>query len=171
MTMVRIPLLLIAAILSASCLSEPSLDKAKFSGLDRTARNLRAAPGGDWCSLPDSVVQQLSADVAALRGKSLSQPDRALLSAYGNLAVMAADLRLLCRSRSQLAAFGIIPRGRIYVNQEIDPVVERYGLATERHRYPATGAYLKSISADAIKMINDRMQDELKKIDVLLKYN
>jgi hypothetical protein len=159
-------------LFAAGCAAEPGLDKGKFAELSRAGQDLRAALGsGQICEIPDAVLQRLASGTAALKDKTASKAEADLLAAYANLVAISRDGLLLCRSRSHLSGFEFVPKGRIYVTQELDPLVEKYGLPTESHVYKPTGAHWKSISADSITVIRERAEVQIKKIEVLLKYS
>jgi hypothetical protein len=159
-------------LFALGCTAEPDLDKGKFAELDRASQDLKAAlRSGDPCSIPDTVLQRLAAGTTALKNKTSSKAERDLVSAYANLVAISRDGLLLCRSRTHLSGFEFVPKGRIYVTQELDPLVEKYDLPTERHVYKPTGAHWKSISADSIKVIWDRAEVQIKNIEVMLKYS
>lgn len=156
----------------AACVEEPNLDKGKFADLDRGAQDLKAAlNSGRYCEVPDSVPERLAAGAAALKDRMTSKAEADLLAAYTDLAAITRDGQLICRSRTHLASFEFVPKGRIYVTQDLDPIVERYGLATESHVYKPTGAHWKSISADSIPVIWQKAAARIKSIEVILKYN
>src|SRR5512139_928273 len=165
--------LLSALLLFAlGCTAEPGLDKGKFAELDRASRDLKSALGsGDPCGIPETVLQRLASGTAALKDKTASKEERDLVSAYANLVTISRDGLLLCRSRSHLSGFEFVPKGRIYVTQELDPLVEKYNLPTESHVYKPTGAHWKSISGDSIKVIWERAGVQIKNIEVMLKYS
>lgn len=158
-------------LFAAGCTAEPGLDKGKFAELSRATQDLQAVLGsGKVCEVPDTVLQRLASGTAAVKGTTASKAERDLLAAYANLVAIIHDGQLLCRSRSHLSGFEFVPKGRIYVTQELDPLVEKYGLPTESHVYKPTGAHWKSISADSITVIRERAEDQIKKIEVMLKY-
>lgn len=156
----------------SACVSEPGLDKGKFAELDRAGQDLKAAlRTGNPCDIPDTVLQRLASGATALKDRTASKAERDLVSAYANLVTISRDGLLLCRSRSHLSGFEFVPKGRIYVTQELDPLVERYDLPTESHVYKSTGAHWKSISGDSIKVIWERAEAQIKNIEVMLKYS
>jgi len=156
----------------SACASEPGLDKGKFAELDRAGQDLKAAlRTGNPCDIPDTVLQRLASGATALKDRTASKAERDLVSAYANLVTISRDGLLLCRSRSHLSGFEFVPKGRIYVTQELDPLVERYDLPTETHVYKSTGAHWKSISGDSIKVIWERAEAQIKNIEVMLKYS
>jgi hypothetical protein len=166
-----ITLLTAIMVFAAGCVAEPGLDKGKFAELSRATQDLQAVLGaGKVCEVPDTVLQRLASGTAALKGTMASKAERDLLAAHANLVTIIQDGLLLCRSRTHLSGFEFVPKGRIYVTQELDPLVEKYGLPTESHVYKPTGAHWKSISADSITVIRERAEDQIKKIEVMLKY-
>lgn len=172
MTRPVITLVAVLLLLAAGCTTDPGLDKTKFAELDRAKEDLKAALGsGERCEVPDSVLERLGAGTAALAGRTASKAERDLLAAYADLVAISRDAQLLCRSRTHLTGFRFVPKGRIYVTQELDPVVERYGLPVERHVYEPTGASWRSISADSIGMLWERAATRMKSIEVMQKYS
>jgi hypothetical protein len=165
---------LVSAILlfASGCAAEPGLDKGKFAELDRASQDLKAAiRSGKACEVPDTVLQRLASGTVALKDKTASKAERDLLAAYANLVTISHDGLLLCRSRTHLSGFEFVPKGRIYVTQELDPLVEKYDLPTESHVYKPTGAHWKSISSDSIRVIWEKAEVWIKNIEVMLTYS
>jgi hypothetical protein len=169
----RVITLVSALLLFASgCLTEPGLDKGKFSELNRAAQDLKSAlRSGTRCGFPDSLLQRLSSGTAALQGKTASKAELDLLSAYSHLLAVYQDGLLLCRSRVHLAGFPFVPKGRIYVTQELDPLVEKYDLVTDQHQYGPTGKYWRSIPEDSIAVIWESAEAEIRNIENMTNYN
>lgn len=167
-----IPLVSAILLCASGCVTEPGLDKGKFSELNRAAQDLKTAiRSGARCDLPDTLRQRLDSGTAALKDKTASKAERDLLSAYTRLLAVYQDGLLLCRSRTQLSDFQFVPKGRIYVTQELDPLVEKYDLATERHLYGPTGKYWRSIPVDSIAVIWESAEAEIHTIETMVKYN
>jgi len=170
----RYVIALLSALLLAAlgCASEPGLDKEKFAGLDRTAQELKAMiASGRGCEVPDALLERLAAGTAVLKGRTASQAELDLLAAYTNLAAVTRDGLFLCRSRDHLTSFKFVPKGRIYMTQELDPIVERYDLPTERHVYKPTGVHWRSISTDAIGTVWKKAGVLIRHIEVMQKYS
>jgi hypothetical protein len=164
----------LAAIMlfAVGCVEEPGLDKAKFAELDRAAQELKTAiRSGLTCEFPDALLHRLASGTGALQDKMSSKAERDLLSAYSHLLAVYQDGLLLCRFRTNLSEFKFVPKGRIYVTQELDPIVEKYDLATEKHQYGPTGQYWRSISGDSITVIWQRAEVVIKNIENMEKYN
>jgi hypothetical protein len=156
----------------SGCVSEPRMDKRKFSELNRTAQDLKASlASGNPCDAPDTLRQRLVSGIEALKNKTASQEERAIIEAYSRLLTTYQDGLLLCRYRTHLSQFQFVPKGRIYVVQELDPLVEKYGLPTESHLYRPTGARWRSIDADSIKVIWESAEFQIKNIKNMVNYN
>ncbi len=159
-------------LFSPGCSWEPGIDKTKFSELNRTAQDLKAVlASAQPCDMPDTLLQRLVSGTAALKDKTASKAERDLIADYEDLASICRDGLLLCRSSSHLTAFEFVPKGRIYVTQELDPVVEKYGLATQKHLYKPTGQYWRSVAGDSVKVIWESAEARIKSIEVMVKYN
>jgi hypothetical protein len=159
-------------LLTAACMNEQTLDKGKFADLNRARQDLETAiRAGKACDAAESVLQRLSLGTTALQGRIASKAERDLLSAYSHLTAVSRDGLLLCRSRSLLSGFPFVPQGRIYVSQELDPVVERYDLPTEKHLYAPTGKYWKSVSADSLSVVWESAEAEIRHIETMMKYS
>jgi len=159
-------------VFAAGCPSEPGLDKGKLAELDRAAQDLKAALGsGDPCAIPDGIIQKLDGGIADLKDRTASKAEADLLTAFVNLLAISRDGQLICRSRTHLTRFAFVPKGRIYVTQDLDPIVEKYGLPTEQHIYKPTGAHWKSIPVDSIRLIWEKAAAKIKNIEVMLKYS
>ena len=169
----RINVLLSALILLCSaCVPESGIDKAKFSELNRIARELHtAAASGKPCDVPDALIQQLASGTAELKDKTTSKGERDLLKAYSSLLTTYNDGVLLCTYRTHLSQFKFVPKGRIYVFQELDPVVLKYDLSTEKHIYQPTGLHWRSISEDSIQVIWESAKVQTRNIENRVNYN
>jgi len=170
----RIVILLFSVIILfiSGCVSEPGIDKGKFLELNRTVEDLKTAiTSGNPCNVPDTLQRRLASGIAALKDKAASKGERDLVAAYSHLLTAYKDGLLLCQSRTMLSNFQFVPQGRIYVSQELDPLVEKYGLSTERHIYRPTGQYWRSIDGDSIKVIWESVQIQIKNIENMMNYN
>jgi hypothetical protein len=164
--------LLVIMLFGSGCVSEPGIDKGKFSELNRTALELKASVKSDTpCNVPDTLLQRLASETAALKDKAASKAESDLLEAYAHLLTTYKDGLLLCRYRNQLYHFQFVPKGRIYVSQELDPLVDKYGLSTESHLYKPTGVHWRSIAGDSIMVIWERAEIQTKNIENMVNYN
>ncbi len=166
--------LVFSAILlfTSACVSEPSIDKDKFAELDRAVQDLKAAiTSSDPCDVSDTLQQRIASGITAIKDKTNSKGERDLILAYSHLLTTYKDGLLLCQYRTQLSHFGFFPKGRIYVSQELDPLVEKYDLSTEKHVYKRTGQYMRSIDGNSIGVIWESALSQIKNIENMMNYN
>lgn len=174
MKQVGIVIVLLSAImlLGPGCESEPGMDKAKFAELNRAALDLQAAiTSATPCDIPDTLLQRLVSGTTALKDRTTSQEERDLLGAYTNLVTTYKDGLLLCKYRNALTQFEFVPKGRIYVFQELDPLVQKYELSTQSHVYQPTGLHWRSIDGDSIQVIWKNVEFQIKIIQNMINYN
>lgn len=165
-------LLSVIMLFGSGCIPEKGIDKKKFSELQRIAREIQTSiTSGNPCDVPDTLRQSLVSGTEALRDKTTSTGERDLIKAYSNLLTIYNDGLLLCKYRTALSQFQFVPKGRIYVTQELDPLVQKYDLSTASHVYRPTGAYWKSIPGDSIKVIWESAEFQLKTIENMVNYN
>jgi len=156
----------------SGCAPESGINKKKFSELNRTVQDLKTALSSEEpCNMPDKLLQSLNSGITSLKDKAASQDEHRLIAAYSDLLIVCNDGMLLCRSRSKFVSFQFVPKGRVYVTQDLDPLVEKYGFTTERHLYQPTGEYWRSIAADSINVIWENARFQIKIIENMVNYN
>jgi len=159
-------------LFSSGCVSEPGIDKNKFSELIRTARDLRASIASDKpCDVSEELLQKLVSRTAALKDVKASKAEGDVIAAYMRLLTTYKDGLLLCRHRTHLDQFQFVPKGRIYVTQELDPIIEKYDLPTEHHVYKPTGVHWRSVSWDSINVIWKSAETQTRNIENMVNYN
>lgn len=147
-------------IFFAGCSQE--LDKGKFENLRGTARAcaVSVASGADYEQL-NKAVTQLSGEISVLKGKISSDRERQLLKKYTELLAIYQDGLLLWKYKLEGSHYNFIPRGVIYVGQDVEPVVEKYRLPTESHVYGPTQQIWKSIPEDSLQIIWDNANSQM----------
>ena len=147
-------LLLMIVFITAACSSEPEMDKTKFKKLDEIAQELKTSHAARASFQHfGELLQNLSAEIAAVKNKALSKKEMELLHAYSVLDGIYQDGYVLWKYKLEFAPFGIVPEGRIYVSQDVEPIAFKYNLPKESHLYKPTQQYWKSISEDSIQII------------------
>ncbi len=170
----RAVVLLFSALLlfASACAWEPDIDKNKFAELDRTARDMGTViASSDPCDARDDLGQRLAAGIASVRDKAATKAERDLVAAYARLLITYRDGLLLCRSRTHMSNFDFFPKGRIYVTQDLDPLVRKYDLPVEKHVFKGTGQYMRSIDGNSVLVVWDRARNQIRNIETTLKYN
>jgi len=164
-------LLLMIFFLGASCSSEQGIEKGKFTKLSGTAHAVKTslAGGAPFPQLAEQV-KNLSAGITALKEKVTSKEEKELLDAYSDLLAMYQDGLLLWKYKLEFAPFDFVPKGRIYVGQDVEPIVFKYHFPTESHLYQPTQQRWKSLSEDSIQIIWNNADAQLKIIENMTNY-
>lgn len=158
-------------LFGSGCQPEPGIDKEKFSEINRTVRELKTSiTSSNPCDGPDTLLQRLVSGTAALKEEATTRAESDLVDAYARLLTTCQEGLLFCQYRNQLSQFQFVPKGRIYVFQELDPLVQKYGFATKSHLYKPTGVYWKSIEGDSIKVIWESAEFQIKIIENMMNY-
>jgi hypothetical protein len=159
-------------LFAPGCFSEPGIGKGKFSELNRIAQDLKTAiASGKPCDVPAALLQRLASGTAALKDKTASKGESDLIGAYSHLLTTYQDGLLLCQYQTPSSQFQFVPKGRIYVFQELDPLVQKYDLPTESHLYKPTGVHWRSIAGDSVKVIWESAEVQIKNIEIMVNYN
>src|SRR5574340_146749 len=147
-------LLFMVLFIALACSSEPGINTAKFKKIDQAAHERRTSLAEKTSYRHfGELLQSLSEEIAALNKTGLSKKEVELLHAYSVLAEVYQDGYVLWKYKIEFAPFGIVPKGRIYVSQDVEPIAFKYNLAKESHLYEPTHQYWKSISEDSIQII------------------
>ena len=166
------------AVLSAiiffigACSFEPAFNKGKFEKLDVAARAVKTAiKAGESYQQVSVRVQQLSNDIAVLKNKVSTQKEKGLLDSYADLLSCYRDGLVLWKYKLDFAFFDSELKGRIYVGQDVEPIVIRYRFPTESHLYEPTGQYWKSIPGNSVDIIWSNADTQLKNIENITNYD
>jgi len=167
-----IPLLSAILIFVSGCQPEPGIDKGKFSELNRALADLKSSiAAGKPCDGSDALLKRLASGTEALKDKTTSKAESDLIKAYAHLLTTYDDGLLFCQFLTRVPQYQFVPKGRIYVFQELDPLVQKYGLSTENHLYKPTGVSWRSIDRDSIKVIWESAESQIKNIENMVNYN
>jgi hypothetical protein len=151
---INILILLLIVFIAFACSSEPEMDMTKFRKLAQAAQELQTslAAGTSYQHFGE-LLHNLSSETAALKDKVKSKKEIELLNEYSVLAGIYQDGYVLWKYKIEFAPFGFVPKGRIYVSQDVEPIAFKYNFPTESHLYKPTEQYWKSISEDSIQII------------------
>ncbi len=166
-----IAIVLMIFLIGTSCSTEQGIDKGKFAKLHGAAHAVKTslAGGASYQQLAERV-QALSGEIVALQGKVRSREEKELLNAYSDLLAMYKDGLLLWKYKLEFAPFDFVPKGRIYVGQDVEPIVFKYHFPTESHLYQPTGQRWKSLPEDSIRIIWSNADTQLKIIENMTNY-
>ena len=163
-------LLLMIVFITVACSSEQEINRAKFKKLDQAAQEVKTSLN-EKTSFQHfgELLHNLSAEIAAVKARALSKKEMELLEAYSVLAGVYQDGYILWKYKLEFAPFGIVPEGRIYVSQDVEPIAFKYNLPKESHLYKPTQQYWKSISEDSIQIIWNNTEFQQKLIEGIAK--
>ncbi|MDH4232269.1 MAG: hypothetical protein OEW04_09615 [Nitrospirota bacterium] len=147
-------LILMFVLFACACSFEPDMDRGKFKKVSGAAQAVKSSlsEGASYEQFGRSL-EALSNEIAALEGKVATRKEEELIKAYTTLSEVYQDGHTLWRVKLEFVPFGIVPEGRIYVSQDVEPIVFKYSFPVETHLYKPTGKQWKSISEDAIRII------------------
>lgn len=147
----------------------PQMNKQKFEKVNHTVQALQHAisAGGDYPQL-GVLIQQLSSEIESLNAGVTSGKERDLAQEYSKLLKMYQDGFLLWKYHTEFSSHNFVPKGRIYVGQDVEAIVVKYRLPTETHIFEPTQQRWKSIAEDSIRIIWDNADAQVKRINTLL---
>jgi hypothetical protein len=151
----------------AAC--SPQIDTHRFDKVNHAVQALQHAisSGEDYLKL-GVLIQQLSSEIEVLNVSAPSKKEKELVQEYSKLLKMYQDGFLLWKYHREFSSHNFLPEGRIYVGQDIEPVVVKYRLQTETHIFEPTHQTWKSIAEDSIRIIWDNADAQVKRIQTLL---
>jgi hypothetical protein len=149
-------------ILQWACSFWPGINRSKFNKLNVAALAVKnsIADGAPYRQVAERI-QHLSDEIVAAKDRVSTREERQLLKAYSDLLEMFRDGLLLRRYQMEFPFLFPELEGRIYVGQDIEPIVHKYRLTTETHLYKPTGQYWKSIDEYSIRIIWHNADDQL----------
>jgi hypothetical protein len=160
--------LFIILILQWNCSFGQAINKSKFIKLNVAALAIKKAIAeGAFYQQVAERVQLLSNEMAAAKDTVSTREERKLLKAYSDLLQIYRDGLLLWRYQMEFPFLSSELKGRIYVGQDVEPIVHKYRLTTKIHLYKPTGQYWKSIDEDSILIIWHNADDQLEIIKTL----
>lgn len=155
-------------LLCTACSSE--IDREKFAKVKNSAQavEISIAAGVSYQTFGE-LLQKLSAEIANLKETVKSEEEKELLRDCSDLLTMYLDGFLLWKYKIEFASYRFVPKKRIYVGQDVEPIVVKYRFSTESHIFGPTQQIWRSISEDSIQIIWSNAHSQLEKINTLLK--
>jgi len=143
-----------------------NIDKDKFRELRKSARAIDKAledtllPYGQF----EQLLQKMTDEIAKTKALVSTEEEKSLLGSYEDLLLTYQDGAMLWEYKIESFQYAWIPKGRIYVDEKLRPVVDKYHFPTESHTVELTGHRFESISADSLKVIWEKAHEQLKKV-------
>jgi hypothetical protein len=158
-------------LLTGACLSGTGIDKDKFKNSYTAAHEVKdsLAAGASYQQVADRI-KHFSREIRALKDKVTTDEERELFDTYSDLLATYRDGLVLWKYKLDFSFFDSVLKGRIYVGQDVEPIVLKYRFSTESHLYKPTGQYWKSIPGDSIRIIWNNADSQLKVIEGISNY-
>lgn len=152
--MIALSLLIVFAFAGCSLLDDPKIDAKKFKAVNAAALSVGDAvtSGVDYARFK-GLVERLAGEISHVKASSGSDREKELLKDYENLLGIYRDGLVLWKYKLEAPRYGFMPRGRIWVAQDVEPIVEKYRFSTKTHVYEPTQKAWKSISEDSLGVI------------------
>ena len=167
-------LLLIISVISMACSFEqfePGIDKNKFAKLNASALAVKTSidTGAGYQQVTDNA-KILADEIKTMKYAAASKREKRLLEAYSDLLVIYRDGLLLWEYRDYFPHLAPELKGRIYVAQDVEPIIEKYRFSTESHVYKPTGQKWRSLPADSVRIVWKNADDQLVIINNITNY-
>lgn len=157
--------------LIVACSSQPAINKNKFAKVKAAALSVKSAlAAGASYQESNDRVEHLSVEISELKNNVTTKQEKGLLEAYSDLLECYRDGLILWKYKLEFAVFDFMLKGRIYVAQDVEPIVLKYRLSTETHLYAPTHQYWKSIDEDSIRLIWINADSQMKLIETITNY-
>lgn len=149
---------------SISCSSK--IDKNKFRELRKSARAIDKSVKDT--TLPyaqfEQLLQKLTDEISKTKALANTEEEKALLSSCEELLMTYQDGAMLWEYKIGSSQYAWIPQGRIYVDEKLRLIVEKYHFPTESHTVELTNHHFESISADSLNAIWEKAHQQIRKM-------
>ncbi|HET6515144.1 MAG TPA: hypothetical protein VFG09_08290, partial [Thermodesulfovibrionales bacterium] len=116
----RLIFLLGALLFFQAC--QPDMDKKAFERLEQTAVSLNASlHAGMTYDQFEEGLHRFSAEITTIENRAKSRKDREMVKAFADLLTIYRDGLTLWRYKLEFTPFDFVPKGRIYVGQDVEP--------------------------------------------------
>jgi hypothetical protein len=141
-----------AFLLLSGC--APRVDHADFEQLYRSGKAISSATevGLNYSSFSD-LVQKLASEVSIAKDSANNQPEKNMTDAYQEALTAYRDSLVVWKNEIDGAGYDWIPKGEIYVEDELRPIIAKYALATQERSIEITGHRFETIPEASIQVI------------------
>ena len=167
----KIFVVLLGFVLLEGCSSK--VDQKKYENLYHAAKAIEGsvAVGVDYQKFGE-LLQNLSTELSIANDKATfsiasdkakSDSEKELLKNYLDALAAYQESALVWKNKIDGARYDWIPKGRIYVENELRPIIAKYSLSIESHVMRSTGHKFETISGDAVQVIWAKAHEYLEK--------
>ena len=142
----------------------PKIDQKKYENLHRAAKAIQGATAvGVSYQKFGELLQNLSTEISIANDKAKSDIEKELLKGYVDVLMTYHESATVWKHKIEGARYDWIPSGQVYVERELQPIVSKYSLPTEKHVIRITGHKFDTISEDSIQVIWGKANEHLEK--------
>jgi hypothetical protein len=140
---------------------QPVIDQKKFEPLYRSAKTVQASldVGLTYAKLGD-LLQAFATEISIAKDKASTPKETELVGMYRNALLTLQDSGLLWKHKLAGAGYDWIPDGRIFVEAELLPVVEKYEIPTKHERTSFSKGFT-SIPEKSIQLVWAKAGEQL----------
>jgi hypothetical protein len=141
-----------AFLLLSGC--APRVDHADFEQLYRSGKAISSATevGINYSSFSD-LVQKFASEVSIAKDSANNQPEKNMTDAYQEALTAYRDSLVVWKNEIDGAGYDWIPKGEIYVEDELRPIIAKYALTTQVRSIEITGHRFETIPEASIQII------------------
>ncbi|MEW6328140.1 MAG: hypothetical protein AB1487_11220 [Thermodesulfobacteriota bacterium] len=160
-----------AFLLCFACRSH-DFDRKKFENVNCAAQAVRASlkAGANLQQFGD-LLKKLSSEIAILNRRVESDREKELLKHYSTLLAIYRDGFTLWKYNMEFTRYGFVPKARIYVGEDVEPIAEKYRLETDSHAFKSTRQVWRSIPEHSIQIIWINADSQMEIINNILRAN
>jgi len=138
----------------------PVIDQKKFEPLYRSAKTTQASLSVGLTYAKFGELQQVFATEVSIGQDKASTPKEVeLVGLYRDALLTLQDSGVLWKGKVSSAGYDFIPAGRIFLESEQRAVVEKYQIASKKHR--GAGGAWDSVGEEAIQVLWAKAGEQL----------
>lgn len=158
----KIPITMLGLALLAGC--SPKIDQKKYENLYRAAKAIEGAIAvGITYPKFGELLQNLSTEISIANDKAKSDTEKELLKSYFEVLTTFQESSTVWKYKIEGSRYDWIPKGQIFVEDELRPIIEKYSFPMELHEIKITRNSFTTISENSIKIIWEKAHDQLEK--------
>ncbi len=154
---------LLLAVISISC--TPSAERQKFTAVVKDAEDIMAAIDrkSDY-TIYENLVIGLAAHMIDLDHAVTTARERERLRRFQEFQHACEDAALFWQYKVDSYLYPWIPGGRVYVDAELKPLVQKYGFAVQQHYLQLTERHWESVDAASLDLLLTQVREQYKKL-------
>ena len=132
----------------------PRVDHKDFEPLYRSGKTTSSATeiGVNYNAF-SGLVQGLAAEVSIANDRADNKAEKEMAKAYQQALAAYRDSLVVWKNSIDGSRYDFIPKGEIYVEDELRPIIAKYSLPTQGRSIETTGHQFETIPESSIQVI------------------